>query len=127
MFLAGEAGPEIVGHVGGRTEVLNKSQLAATMYSAVRNAMSGITLDANFNNADSNASSTDSMVMLADMIRQGIEQAMARSNDYDRQKVDLLREISEKDYNIDISTASINKAQTRTNRRAGTTIVPVGT
>ena len=39
MFIAGEAGPEIVGHIGGRTEVLNRSQLAATMYSAVRSAM----------------------------------------------------------------------------------------
>lgn len=39
LFLAGEAGPEIVGHVGSRTEVLNRSQLAATMYSAVRSAM----------------------------------------------------------------------------------------
>ena len=39
LFLAGEAGPEVVGHVGGRTEVLNRSQLAATMYSAVRSAM----------------------------------------------------------------------------------------
>ena len=35
LFVAGEAGPEIVGHVGGRTEVLNKSQLAQTMQSAV--------------------------------------------------------------------------------------------
>ena len=42
LFIAGEAGPEIVGHIGGRTEVLNQSQLAATMYSAVRSAMSGI-------------------------------------------------------------------------------------
>lgn len=42
VFVAGEAGPEIVGHVGGRTEVLNRSQLAATMYSAVRSAMVGI-------------------------------------------------------------------------------------
>lgn len=39
MFVAGEAGPEIVGHVGGRTEVLNQSQLASTMYSAVLSAM----------------------------------------------------------------------------------------
>lgn len=36
-FVAGEAGPEVVGHIGGRTEVLNQSQLAATMYSAVVN------------------------------------------------------------------------------------------
>lgn len=42
MFVAGEAGPEVVGHIGGRTEVLNRSQLAATMYASVRNAMSGV-------------------------------------------------------------------------------------
>lgn len=42
MFIAGEAGPEVVGHIGGRTEVLNRSQLAATMYASVRNAMSGV-------------------------------------------------------------------------------------
>lgn len=41
-FIAGERGPEIVGHVGGRTEVLNKSQLASTMYSAVVNGMGEI-------------------------------------------------------------------------------------
>lgn len=39
LFVAGEAGPEIVGHIGGRTEILNKSQLASTMYSSVRAAM----------------------------------------------------------------------------------------
>lgn len=42
MFWAGENGPEVVGHAGGRTEVLNRSQLAATMYSAVSSALSGI-------------------------------------------------------------------------------------
>lgn len=42
LFVAGEAGPEVVGHIGGRTEVLNRSQLAATMYASVRNAMRGI-------------------------------------------------------------------------------------
>ena len=39
MFIAGEAGPELVGHVGGRTEVLNQSQLASVMETSVRNAM----------------------------------------------------------------------------------------
>ena len=47
MFIAGEAGPEIVGHINGRTEILNKSQLAQTMQSAVSsgmvNALRGIT------------------------------------------------------------------------------------
>ena len=42
LFWAGENGAEVVGHAGGRTEVLNRSQLAATMFSAVRSAMSGI-------------------------------------------------------------------------------------
>jgi len=35
LFLAGEAGPEVVGHVNGRTEVLNRSQIASAIYSAV--------------------------------------------------------------------------------------------
>ena len=39
LFIAGEAGAELVGHIGGRTEVLNRSQLAATMFAAVRSAI----------------------------------------------------------------------------------------
>ncbi len=39
VFVAGEAGPEIMGHINGRTEILNRSQLAQTMYSAVLSAM----------------------------------------------------------------------------------------
>ena len=35
LFAAGEAGPEIVGHINGRTEILNKSQIAQAIYSAV--------------------------------------------------------------------------------------------
>ena len=31
-FIAGEAGPELVGHINGRSEVLNASQLADVMY-----------------------------------------------------------------------------------------------
>lgn len=44
LFLAGEAGAEIVGTVGGRTEVLNRSQIASAIYSAVRSAMVGTTI-----------------------------------------------------------------------------------
>ena len=40
LFVAGEAGPEVVGHVNGRTEILNKSQIASAIYSAVVSAMS---------------------------------------------------------------------------------------
>ena len=39
LFWAGENGAEVVGNAGGRTEVLNRSQLASTMYSAVRTAI----------------------------------------------------------------------------------------
>lgn len=39
MFVAGEKGSEIVGNIGGRTEILNKSQLASVMYSAVLDGM----------------------------------------------------------------------------------------
>lgn len=34
MFVAGESGAEVVGHIGGRTEVLNKSQIAVAMREA---------------------------------------------------------------------------------------------
>ena len=42
MFIAGEAGPELVGHVGSRTEVLNQSQLASVMQSAVASGMEAV-------------------------------------------------------------------------------------
>ena len=42
MFVAGERGAEVVGHINGRTEVLNQSQIASAIYSAVLNAMSQV-------------------------------------------------------------------------------------
>lgn len=39
MFIAGENGAELVGHIGGRTEVLNRSQIAATMYASMNSAL----------------------------------------------------------------------------------------
>lgn len=39
MFIAGEDGAELVGHIGGRTEVLNRSQIAATMYASMNSAL----------------------------------------------------------------------------------------
>ena len=128
LFWAGENGAEIVGNAGGRTEVLNKSQIASAMFSAVQAAMAPAA--ANFAEAAANIGVAETgfdFETLADMVRQGVEQAMSRSNDYDRQKVELLRSINDKDFNVDVSTASINKAQSRMNRRAGVTIAPVGT
>ena len=128
LFMAGEAGPEIVGHVGGRTEVLNRSQIASAIYSAVQAAMAPATsyfAAAAQSISESNASFD--LEKLAEMVRQGVEQAMSRSNDLDRQRNEYLRQINDKDYNVDVSTSSINRSQNRMNRRAGTTIVPVGT
>jgi len=53
--------------------------------------------------------------------------AMAGSKELDRQRNDLLRQINAKDTTVEVTAASLNRAQTRMNRRAGTTIVPVGT
>ena len=39
VFVAGEAGPEIMGHINGRTEILNKSQIAEAIYAAVMHGM----------------------------------------------------------------------------------------
>ncbi len=91
LFLAGEAGPEIVGHVGGRTEVLNSSQLAATMVAAVASAMSG-------------------------------------NNALIREQNGLLREMASRESTVRavVSTTDIASGASRMNRRAGTTIIPVG-
>ncbi len=40
LFWAGENGAEVVAHANGRTEVLNQSQIASTIYSAMVSAMS---------------------------------------------------------------------------------------
>lgn len=70
LFVAGEAGPEIVGHIGGRTEVLNRSQLAATMYSAVSRAIMGVRFNINAINAPSTTSdSYDEEAMYRAMLR----------------------------------------------------------
>jgi hypothetical protein len=44
LALIGENGPEILGHVNRRTEVLNRSQIASSIYSAVATAMSNANL-----------------------------------------------------------------------------------
>ena len=116
LFMAGEAGPEVVGHVGGRTEVLNKSQLAAAMYSAVHSAMQGVTLDANFYGGGSNNSEGSGMTV---DINDG--KIVTLLNEVRG----LLMQINDKE--LSVSTTAMNKAQSYMNRRAGATIVPVGT
>ena len=42
VFLAGESGPEVVGHIGSRTEVLNASQIAAAVSDGVARANNSV-------------------------------------------------------------------------------------
>ena len=127
LFLAGEAGPEIVGHVGGRTEVLNKSQIAAAMYSAVQAAMAPVTATMAYAAQSMGGSGTEiDYTGMYDIIRDAVAQALANDSG-SREQTQLLRQISDKDFSAEITTSSMNKAQTRMNRRAGVTLVPVGT
>lgn len=126
MFIAGEAGPEVVGHVGGRTEVLNRSQLASTMYAAVRNAMQGVQIAAAIYTpeSDNRNAESDYNTMYKAMF-DAFTAAMSQNNERDKEKVQLLREISAKEFNATVSTSQINREQERSNRRAGTVVTPV--
>jgi hypothetical protein len=127
LFLAGEAGPEIVGHVGGRTEILNQSQLAQTMFAAVRNAMSGVRIGGHIDNAVSDGGSEADYEAMYRAMYDAFTDAMTGSNERDREKIALMRQIAAKEFTSEPTAAGMNRAQMRANRRAGTTIVPVGT
>ena len=47
LVFAGENGPEILGNANGKTEILNQSQIASSIYSAVYSAMSQFSGQAN--------------------------------------------------------------------------------
>ena len=127
LFLAGEAGPEILGHVGGRTEILNQSQLASTMFAAVRSAMTGVRIGGSIENAVSMDNGDADYETMYRAMYDAFTAAMAGSDARDQEKVQLMRRIAEKEFTAEVTAASVNRAQTRMNRRAGTTIVPVGT
>lgn len=125
LFLAGEAGPELVGHVGGRTEVLNKSQLASAMFSAVRSAMAPVAIGFASAAASLRGYNEEDMAEMLDLVRTGNEARQAQ-NAILREQTQYLREINDKDFTADVTTAAINRAQARTNRRAGATVSSVG-
>ena len=101
MFLAGEAGPEIVGHVGGRTEVLNKSQLAVVMANAVKVGMAS-----GFNNIEMslNVPRTNygSYTNSNGYANDNYAESMIRQNQLLEEQNRLLREIADKDPNIKV-------------------------
>lgn len=101
--LAGEAGREAVLPLENHTEWMD------TLANRVRNGISG---------QDGN---------LAESVRQGMSEAVSRQNDLLREQNRLLQQLLAKDMTVEVTSTAINKAQNRMNKRAGTTIVPVGT
>ena len=117
LFRAGENGAEVVGHIGGRTEVLNRSQLASTMYQSVRAAMApAFAYD---------AAADEGMSALAEYMMHAVDAAMSKDRELMRQQNEYLRQINDKEFTAEITTAAINNAQNRSNRRAGTPVAPV--
>ena len=149
LFVAGEAGAEIVGNVNGKTEILNKSQMAQAMYSA---SVAGMIESAKYINAkmaecanavisaitytsDSEVAARsgglyddpdDNVSTLIDGVREGVYEATAQQNDLLRQQNEILLDILAKDNTAQISTNSVVKALAQKNRRDGKYVVPVG-
>ena len=87
MFMAGERGAELVGHINGRTEVLNKSQLGQVMHRSIVDGMLQfapyITTINNKLAAVSNAIVSANLVS-AEMISKGINSA---NQQYNREQI----------------------------------------
>lgn len=97
LFVAGEGGPEVVGHVNNRTEVLNKSQIASAIYSAVTSAMSHAfsgPMMIELANAGSPAMAGGS-VLPYEMARQILSGLSEVENAIDQQTVDLISAITQ--------------------------------
>lgn len=96
------------------------------MFSAVRAAMSGVKIAATMYGGN-NESIEDDYEMMYRAMYDAFTDAMAPSNARDQEKMQLMREIAAKEFTAEVTANSINRAQQRMNRRAGTTIVPVTT
>ena len=105
MFVAGESGAELVGHIGGRTEVLNKSQLASVMYSSIVAGISR-TLGALSTNATSSAS-TSSEAETEDILYNALVRALQDSN------VSIENNITLDGYNVYNAVLQRNRAEKR--------------
>lgn len=99
VFAAGESGPEVVGHIGGRTEVLNASQLAATMYSAVVSAMAVSGASGGYGGAS--------------------QASVDEQNRILRRQTELLEELLAGGLKAEVTTRSFAAAESRMNRRTG--------
>ena len=148
LFMAGENGAEIVGNVNGQTEILNKSQMAAAMYTAAKAGMaqaaqtinstlaSGVNAVINaityrdtassFNAEFASNNSDGGMSALIDGVREGVYEATAQQNELLRQQNEILLDLLAKDNTTEISTNSVVRSLALKNKRDGKYTVPVG-
>ena len=80
MFVAGESGAELVGHVNGTTEVMNRFQLGSIMHSAIMNGMAQFTgywQAMNRNIVDSANAMINTVLVSADSMNENMQLAMA--------------------------------------------------
>lgn len=80
MFVAGESGAELVGHVNGSTEVMNRFQLGSIMHSAIVNGMAQFTgywQAMNRNIIDSANGMINAVLVGADNMNENMQLAMA--------------------------------------------------
>ena len=119
VFVAGENGPEVAGHINGRTEILNRSQLASIMYTSITRGM------AQFRNAQM---VKPPQLEYANGIVNAMADGVARANDSSsiaeqnrllEEQNRLLRQIASKDVTIssrDIFRATQKEARDYSNR-----------
>lgn len=118
VFVAGESGPEVMGHINGRTEILNRSQIASIMNNSFVSAM------AQFGNRmlaspETVAYRSSSYQGYTPTSTNGDSIYLAEQNQLLREQNQLLAEILEKPTGIssrDVFNATRSEAQSYYNR-----------
>ena len=118
VFVAGENGPEVMGHINGRTEILNRSQIASIMNNSFVSAM------AQFGNRmltspETIAYKTGTYQTYSGSDSNGNNMYVAEQNELLRQQNELLMQILEKPTGIssrDIFNATRSEANNYYNR-----------
>lgn len=119
VFVAGENGPEVAGHINGRTEILNRSQLASIMYTSITRGM------AQFRNAQVTQPPKPEYVGgIANAMAEGITRSsdntsIAEQNRLLQEQNRYLRIIAEKEFSVssrDVFNATRKEAQNFNNR-----------
>lgn len=118
VFVAGESGPEVMGHINGRTEILNRSQIASIMNNSFVSAM------AQFGNRmlaspETVAYRSSSYQGYTATSTNGDSLYLAEQNQLLREQNQLIKELLEKPTGIssrDVFNATRSEAQSYYNR-----------